>query len=144
MNVTELLGRALGFENVTSIRQITPSLAAPWAHHATAWVLFGCLGLSVLAFVFYLKYQPRGRRGSRLALAVLRALLLSVLFLFLADPVLNVEITSQPRPLLWVLFDGTDSMGIEDELPDTQRARLSAATGLGAEQAVGRPQTGPR
>jgi hypothetical protein len=139
MNVTELLGRALGFENVTSIRQITPSLAAPWAHHATAWVLLGCLGLSTLAFVFYVKFQPRGRKGARLALAALRALLLSALFIFLADPVLNVEITSQPRPLLWVLFDGTDSMGIEDELPEAQRTRLSDAAGLDQKEGVTAP-----
>jgi hypothetical protein len=130
MNFTELVGRALGFENVTSIRQITPSLAAPWAHHAAGWVFFGCVGLSVLSFVFYLKYQSHGRPAARVALATLRALLLSLLLVFLADPVLNVEITSQPRPLLWVLFDGTDSMAIEDQLPDAQRAKLSEATGL--------------
>jgi hypothetical protein len=35
-----------------------------------------------------------------------------------------------PRPLIWLLFDGTDSMGIEDDLPEAQRARLDEAVGL--------------
>lgn len=130
MSFSEFVGRALGLENVTAIRQLKPSLAAPWAHHAAAWVFFGCLGLSFLAFVFYFKYQPPGRRVSRFVLASLRALVLSLLLVFLADPVLTIELTSHPRPLLWVLFDGTDSMGIQDELADAQRAKLATSTGL--------------
>ena len=51
-----------------------------------------------------------------------RAIVLAMLFLILADPVLKMEFTSRPRPLLWVLFDGTESMDIQDEMPEAERA----------------------
>ncbi len=130
MSFSQWIGQALGLENVTAIKQISPSFAAPWAHCAAGWVFFACLLLAILAFVFYIKYQPVGSCAARWALAGMRALLLSLLVLFLADPVLNVEVTSKPRPLLWVLLDGTDSMRIADELPDAERTRLAAAVGL--------------
>ena len=68
--------------------------------------------------LFYSRYQPTNRQRLAAALAVLRALLLGLLSVILAEPVLTLKLTSSPRPLLWVLFDGTDSMAIEDEMPD--------------------------
>jgi hypothetical protein len=50
--------------------------------------------------------------------------------LFLAEPTVVLQVTRQPRPLLWMLFDGTDSMAIVDDLSDSQRRRLADATGL--------------
>ncbi len=115
---------------MTSIRQITPSLAAPWAHGAGGWVFFGCVALSFLALFVYIKRQPRGRRAARIALGVARALTLSLLLLFLADPVLSVVVGNRPRPLVWVLLDGTDSMNIRDEFPAAEATRLNEATGV--------------
>ncbi len=76
---------------------------------------------------------------------MVRALLLGLLLLILAEPVLTVKLISNPRPLLWVLFDGTDSMAIEDEMPDAERQRLAQAVGLNpaatGEQAQAAPAT---
>ena len=130
MNFTAWIGRALGLDGTQSIDRIEPSLAAPWAGARPAWLLFGCLAAVLLAAVFYTRYQYRRKRGARAALAVMRAALLSLLLLILAEPVLTVRITSRLRPALWLLFDGTDSMAISDELPDSERVRLAEAVGL--------------
>jgi len=127
MNFTELLGRLMGIENLRSIEEIRPSLAAPWA--SPAWVFFGCLGLTALAFVFYLKYQKRSL-FTRIALACSRAILLSLLLLILAEPILTVQLTSRPKPLFWILFDGTDSMGIQDQSTREEKERLARAAGI--------------
>ena len=65
-------------------------------------------------------------------LGIARAVLLVLLLLMLADPVLKMDFTSRPRPLLWVLFDGTESMEIHDEMTDAARAKLADAIGLNA------------
>src|ERR1700676_1845103 len=127
---TEFIGRLLGVENLQSINAVHVSLAAPWAQSGGAWVLFGCLALAALAVVFYSRWQPPGRKKVRTLLAVGRAVLLVLIFLILAEPVLKLDFTSRPRPLLWVLFDGTESMDIQDEMTDAERARLADAVGL--------------
>jgi hypothetical protein len=132
---TEFIGRLLGVENLQSINGAHVSLAAPWAQSAGAWLLFGCAALAILAVVFYTRGQPSSRKKLRMLLAISRAVLLVSLFLILAEPVLKLDFTSQPRPLLWVLFDGTESMDIQDEMPDADRARLNEAVGLTASTA---------
>lgn len=140
MNFPQLIGRLLGQENVRSIDRIELSFAEPWANRAPAWVLFGCVALAVVAAVFYFRYQQRVRGKARVVLAISRAVLLGLLLVILADPVLNLRLTSNPRPLVYVLFDGTDSMGIQDEMTDEQRARLAQAVGLDAAAAGEAPQ----
>ena len=56
------IGWLLGFggEGVTSISEVEPSLAAPWAQENSFWVLLGGAALLVTAFVFYLRFQPKG------------------------------------------------------------------------------------
>jgi hypothetical protein len=130
MNLHETIGRLLGLDNVRSIENVEPSFGASWAHRTPLLVFCGCLALAVVALLFYARYQPTNRRKTRAALAVLRAVLLGLLLIILAEPVLTVKLTSSPRPLLWVLFDGTDSMAIEDEMPDAERERLALAVGL--------------
>ena len=130
MNFTQFIGRALGIENVQSIDQVSLSFGAAWAERNAAWLLFGCLAVSALAGMFYLKFQPWGKPNARLVLAVTRARLLSLILAILADPVMVIRLVSNPRPLLWVLFDGTDSMAIEDEMSDSERSALAQATGV--------------
>jgi hypothetical protein len=136
MNASDWLARALGVEEGGSIESVRLSFGAPWASETPGWVFFGCLALSGLAVAFYLRAQPRGGRGIRLALAVCRGLLLCLLFLILADPIREITYTSRPKPLLWILFDGSDSMAIADELTHSERARLDAAVDLPAFRAV--------
>jgi len=126
--MNEALGWLLGLKNVKSIDEIAPSLAAPWAAQGTFWVVFGLVALLVVALVFYVKFQHRGSRAARLALGLSRGLLLALLLLTLADPVLRVSLTDVKPPLLYLVFDGTDSMAIEDEYPEDQQAALVRAT----------------
>lgn len=143
MSLANLIGRLLNLDNVKSIDQIKPSFAANWAHNAPAWVLFACLAMCAISALFYLRYQTRAHRQARIPLAVLRAAILCLLVIILAEPVLTIKVTDNPRPLLWVLFDGTDSMGIQDELSDAQREQLSKAVGLDKQpDAEARPVSG--
>ncbi len=128
--IVRFIGWLLGIENAQSIDQIEPTFAANWAHNGPAWVFFGCVALAALSIVYYYRYQSFKHPRMRIVLTVFRAAVLSVLLIILADPVLTVKTVSSPRPLLWVLFDGTESMAIEDELPDAERARLAKAVDL--------------
>jgi hypothetical protein len=83
-----------------------------------------------LALVFYARYQAGRRSAPRIVLALFRAALLSLLLLILAEPILTVRVTSRLRPTLWMLFDGTDSMAVTDEIPEAERAQLARAAGL--------------
>ncbi len=123
----EFIGWLLGLERVRSVDQIEPSLAAQWAQAVPALVWVLCLAVAVLAVVFYLRLQRRGRLGPRVGLGIVRGIVLAVLILLLAEPVLTIKVTNSPRPLLWVLFDGSDSMNIRDELPAEEREQLSQA-----------------
>ena len=132
MSWHQWVGRLLGLADVQAIESIEPALAAPWAHRWPAIVAGLCAAAIVGATVFYARCQPTGRRRTRAVLSVLRAAALVLLVLILAEPVLTVTLTSKPKPLLWVLFDGTDSMAIADELPAGEDARLRKAVGLDA------------
>ena len=48
-------------------------------------------------------------------------LLLALLFLTLADPVLRLGLTNVQNPLVYLVFDGTESMLIEDHWSEEQR-----------------------
>lgn len=111
------------------IDNVELSLAAPWAQESAFWVYLAAVGLVALAIVFYAKFQSQGAAHWRLALGVCRGLVLAMLLVMLADPVLRMTLLNKQSPYLFVLFDGTDSMAIEDELPEEQKARLDEAVG---------------
>jgi hypothetical protein len=131
MSIAKFLGWMLGLENTQSVDRVSFSLGAPWAHDAPAWLLFGSLALVAAALFVYFRAAPSTKhRVIRIGLATGRALALCLLLFALAEPILNVLVTTRPRPSLWVLFDGTDSMNIADELPADDRTKLAEATGL--------------
>lgn len=130
MSPTHFIARLLGIERVNSIERMELSFAAPWAQQSAAWVFLGCLLLGAVAGGFYYRLQPRGRPRARILLGVLRGLALCLLLVFLADPILIARFTHTPKPWLWMLFDGTDSMAIEDEYPSAERAKLHEAVGM--------------
>jgi len=134
----DLLGRLLGMEQMQSISSCKLGFAAGWAQRASMWLLFGCVALFVVAGVFYLRNQTNRSQRTRLALLVIRGLLLSLVFLLLAEPILLLSLQSKKRPSLWLLFDGTDSMGIADDLPEEERVATAKAVGL-EKQAAGSP-----
>lgn len=118
------IARMLGRDDVDAINGMRLNFGADWAHDGPAWVLFGCLALAFPAAYFYLRYQPRASRRRRILLGFLRGTLLCLLLLILADPILEVAFTSHPRPVLWMVLDGTDSMNIEDRLTEEESDRL--------------------
>ncbi|MGC4004093.1 MAG: hypothetical protein QM811_13620 [Pirellulales bacterium] len=131
MTWQEFIGRMLGIENVSYVDGVGVSFAAPWARGTGAtWVLFGCLALIALAAWYYARLQKRTSFATRLFLTLARAIVLTIVFVLIAEPILKIELSNRPRPLLWVLFDGTDSMGIRDEMPEADRTSLAVAVDL--------------
>jgi hypothetical protein len=139
MSLLRMIASLLGLDETLSVERVRFTLGAPWAHESPAWIVFGCVALVVLGFVFYFRYQPDRSRWIRAGLAGARAVVLGLLLVALAEPALTLLVTTRPRPSLWVLFDGTDSMGIADELSETEGQRLAAAVGLTARSAGGPP-----
>src|SRR5688572_7957111 len=120
-------GWLLGLEQATSIDQLDVSLAAPWVQDRAFWIFLLAVAVLAGSLLFYLRLQARGTGAQRLALGLFRGVLLALLLMTLADPVLELTLSSRRRPLLYVIFDGTDSMAIEDELPDAERAAIEKA-----------------
>ncbi|HUT13497.1 MAG TPA: hypothetical protein VMY42_23620 [Thermoguttaceae bacterium] len=127
---TDLLGRVLRLEGTEAITDYEASFAARWAAEGPAWLLFGCVALAVAAIVFYARFQRQKHAMARTVLAMLRGGALCLLLLMLAEPILTATVTSEKRPLLWILVDGTDSMNVRDQYDEEERAKLAEAAGL--------------
>ena len=126
------IAKLLGRDDVDSIDRVQWSFGADWAANGPAWVVFGCLALGFFSAFFYLRYQPRAKGRARFVLGFLRGFLLCVLLLILADPILEVSFSSHPRPALWVLLDGTDSMNIGDQLTPELKETINKSFDLPA------------
>src|SRR5262245_42107272 len=122
--MTRTLGWLLGIDEATSIERVEPALAASWAQDGAFWLFLGVASLLAGSLFFYVRLQPKGGRAARVALGVFRGLLLALLAITLADPVLELTVVNRQRPILYVVFDGTDSMAIEDEWPAADRAAI--------------------
>jgi hypothetical protein len=126
----QTIGWLLGIDNVASIDRVGLSLAAPWAQDGAFWVFLICAALVVASMVYYVRFQRHGElernaiRWPRIALGLFRGGLLALLALTLSDPILEMSVAHRQRPTLYVVFDGTDSMAIEDELPSAERAAI--------------------
>jgi len=113
--IMKVLGWLLGLENTQSIGDSHFEFGAAWVHDMPLVLLLGCLLLVAISVVFYLRYEGTRHGKARAVLAIFRAAALCLLLLFLAEPVLHFTEVSQKLPGLWLVFDGTDSMGISDE-----------------------------
>ena len=129
--IYDWLGRMLGLEQMQSLADFKFSFAASWAQRAPMLLLFGFVALVAAAAVFYFRHQPNRHRRWRVVLFVIRAAVLCQVLLLLAEPILTLTIQSRKRPALWLLFDGTDSMNIADDLPPDVRAATDKAIGIG-------------
>jgi len=128
--MTGTIGRLMGIEDLTSIQSWRVKFAAPWAEGRPALVLFACAAMVALAVFFYFRFQ-RSQLGNRRGLgflAALRAMVLVLLVAILAEPVISMTITERPRPLLLVLFDGSDSMNLVDNRTTEELAELAKVT----------------
>ncbi len=123
------LGDLLGIEGLKSVASFQVRYAASWAHGRPALVLFCCLAAAALSAVFYIRYQ--GLRGKKVSIpmAAFRGIVLALLVWILSQPEAVLELRHTPRPLLVVLFDGTDSMNMRDKLPSESQAALREVLG---------------
>ncbi|MCA9174301.1 MAG: hypothetical protein KDB14_07415 [Planctomycetales bacterium] len=124
----EWLGRLLGLKDVQSIDSASLALTAPWTHGAAFWVLLGCLALFLAGMAFYLRNQRRGPGWLRTALGFARGGLLALILLTLAAPVLRLQGKRVESPVLYLVFDGTESMELSDDYGPEQMATLQRLT----------------
>ena len=129
MSWTKLWGWLLNVENVKSIDSVDFMFGSGWASASPILVWFLSAGMVLLAVQFYSRFQQHAKPRMRHVMTGLRAAMLILLVWILADPIIALKFTNQPRPWLWVLFDGTDSMAIADRLPEADQARLLEAIG---------------
>jgi hypothetical protein len=137
-----VIGWLLGLGEVKSISGIRVSLGAGWAVDNAFWIFLAIVVAVVGAVLFYALLQNRGPLWVRLLLGGWRGVLLAVLVITLCDPIIRVTDTVIRRPELLLVFDGTDSMAIEDEWSSEQRQKLAAAV-LG-EKKDGTPAPPPK
>ncbi|MBW8883479.1 MAG: VWA domain-containing protein [Planctomycetia bacterium] len=125
----DVLGKLLGIERLESIDSARVTLAARWAGEHAFWVFLLALALVAGAVLFYWHFQRQGSARRRFALGVVRGMVLLLLLLALADPVLQLKLVHEQRPLVYVVFDGTDSMSIADEYSSSEQAAMERAVG---------------
>jgi len=137
MNIQRLLGDVLRIGDVSEIVDWRLAFAAEWAaRHPLRVLALAAAGVAAAVW-FYLRRQPLLSRWVRLTLSALRGGLFALLAVLLADPVLQISIKQLPKPSLWLLFDGTESMSIQDRLPAAAEEMLAKAVGL--ERPAARP-----
>jgi hypothetical protein len=122
------MGSLLGIDDLESIQDWNIRFAASWAEGRPVLVLFLALALGALGVFFYLRYQNIPRRRTVAIMATLRATLLVIIAIILAEPVIAITFTERPRPLLLMLFDGSDSMNVSDKLGDEEIESLATVT----------------
>ncbi len=134
MNFQDWLARAAGAENLKSVQSQSIEFAAAWASDGPFWLLFLCVMAIGLASTFYSRTQHQITPRLRPVLGVFRAASLCLLLLLLAEPVLRLQYVQSVAPVLYVLFDGTGSMALEDELSADEVEALREATGVYPEE----------
>ncbi|MEQ8790653.1 MAG: hypothetical protein RIC55_30425 [Pirellulaceae bacterium] len=125
-----IIGWLLGLGEVKSISEIDISLGAAWASGNAFWIFLLIVLLGAASIAFYGWWQDRGPMRVRILLGVLRAALLALLLVTLCDPILQVTDTVTRQPQLFLVFDGSDSMSIDDVWTDEQKRRLDQSAGV--------------
>ncbi|HVX15654.1 MAG TPA: hypothetical protein VHC22_30995 [Pirellulales bacterium] len=116
-------------EEISShLEHVTPAVQRP------AWLWLGLVLLVPLAWFIY--RRQRDNLASvpphlRLALTATRVLILLLLVLTLAGPYLKLDMQIEKKPVLAMLFDESESMGLEAGPFETDEAVLAAAEAAG-------------
>lgn len=126
------LARLLGIKSTDEIHDINLKFAAWWSEGRPVLVFMVCLGLAALGALFYYRFQNEQplekKKVRRIVLTAFRSLLLATIGFILAEPIVSVSLTEHPRPILLMLFDGSDSMNLVDELSNEQADALDQMT----------------
>lgn len=130
MNWIAAVGRLLGLDDVQSVESVRATFGSAWAHSSPLLVCLGCATLTLVSYAAYSRLPANHGRLSRVILIGLRACLLCLLFVVLADPALELNVVRLRKPILWLLLDGSDSMSIPDKLSDEEKKSLMNAAGL--------------
>ncbi|MEX1040605.1 MAG: hypothetical protein WDZ51_08250 [Pirellulaceae bacterium] len=121
------LGWLVGIEDASTVDRVDLSLAAPWAENDPVWPLLGCGFALALAWWYYHRIQTGLTTRRRWILTATRGAILVMLIITLADPTARVVSQNQLSPVLYVVFDGTGSMEVHDELTPEEAEALAAA-----------------
>lgn len=124
--MNQWLAKLLGYAADESVRDVGVSWAAPWAQAAPLKVVAAVLVAAAVGVWFYRTSPGIKRPALRGVLATIRAALLVLLVLYLAEPTLEFYVSVHPKPWLWLLFDGSQSMTIEDEQPSPTGSTAAA------------------
>ena len=117
-------------ETVESIDSIGLSFAESWARQRPAILGLAIAVAVAMAAVFYFRGAKQRFAAGAGCWRHRAARCCGLVLLILADPILKIAYTHQPRPLLYVAIDGTESMTLRDDYPPSAKAQLDAATGL--------------
>lgn len=112
--MTKCLGWLLGFQRLRSLDSIDVTLAASWANEHW-WTVFGACVVAIGGtFAFYRRYENCKSKTLRTTLSVVRAMMLCLVLVTLAAPVIHSSATVLRSPLVYVIFDDSESMGHVD------------------------------
>ncbi|RCS54925.1 hypothetical protein DTL42_03480 [Bremerella cremea] len=136
--MSQVLGWLFGTRDVESVDGVSISFAASWAEDPT-WLVIGCLAAVGFTFWYYTRIQTGLTLVPAAALAVTRALILVLLIVTLADPTIRLTASRLLQPVLYLVFDGTESMDIHDNFPPDELAALAEA--VGSESLGSQPQS---
>lgn len=126
---SKLLGWLFGISDVESVDSVRFSFAAPWAAEDLTWLVVGCLSAAGFTFWYYTRIQKGLSTAPSVILATVRAIILMLLIITLADPTIRLTADRMLQPILYLVFDGTESMNIRDNLTPAEIAALSDAIG---------------
>ncbi|MDA1049015.1 MAG: hypothetical protein O3C40_00845 [Planctomycetota bacterium] len=126
-DVMHYIGWLLGFENTRSIDAIDLTFAAPWAGEQR-WAVAGVCLLAIGGTVaFYRHFENCQSKPLRITLTTIRAALLCLLIVTLGAPLMHSSATVVRLPLVYLIVDDSESMGLADSpsevTPDATASR---------------------
>lgn len=108
----EFVGRMIGVEDHQHVEAVEFQWGAPWAQGHTFIVLVICIVAIILSVLYYRHSSQNSQSRFKHLGVVTRALGLVAMFLIVARPSLQVTVAETLKPLMVMLFDGSDSMNL--------------------------------